>query len=278
MNTTKKAFSAALATINGLAKQHSRAETSIHRRPTIMQTLLLSIFFISLYAAPTFAQNSDDYNRVEFYGGFSHARVQPNTKTFNPAGTDLLPCSREATEFLGKNFQTSFCQRRGFNGFDTAITYNFNRYFGIKGNVTGHYNSEKFVDTLFGTTEAIDTKKRIYNYLVGVQVKANRKDARFKPFAHALVGAATFNFTGVNTSPIPLDNYTLRAKVTSFAMKFGGGIDMRVNRRIDLRLIEVDYNPIFTRDYAVTGSPFPSIPQKSKRMNNITIGFGIAIH
>jgi Outer membrane protein beta-barrel domain len=244
-----------------------------------MQKLLLSIFFISLCAFPALAQSSDEYNKGEFYGGYSHASVEPNTKTFNPAGTDLAPCSSEATDFLGKNFQTSFCNRRGFNGFDTSITYNFNRYFGLKGNITGHYNSEGFVDTLFGSTESIDTKKRIYNYLVGMQVKDNRKSARFKPFAHALVGAATFNFKGVNTAPdVPIDNYTLRSKVTSFAMKLGGGIDVRVNRRIDLRLVEVDYNPIFTRDYSVTGSPFGALTQKSKRMNNFTIGFGIAIH
>lgn len=243
-----------------------------------MQKLLLSILFISLCASIALAQSSGDYNKLEFYGGYSRANVQPNTRTFNPAGTDLLPCSSEATDFLGENFQTSFCRRRGFNGFDTSITYNFNRYFGIKGNFTAHYNSERFVDTLFGTTEAIDTKKRIYNYLVGVQAKDNRKDRRFRPWAHALVGVASFNFTGVNTSPIPVDNYTLRSKVTSFAMKLGGGIDLRLSRRIDLRLVEVDYNPIFTRDYSVIGSPFGGLTQKSKRMNNFTIGFGVAIH
>lgn len=240
---------------------------------------ITSAAIISLCSSSTFAQNSDDYNKVEFYGGYSRASVQPSAKTINFTGTDLAPCSSEAAIFLGKNFQTSFCHRRGFNGFDTSITYNFSRYFGIKGNVTGHYNSERSVDTLFGSTEAIDTKKRIYNYLVGLQVKDNRKDARFKPFAHALVGVATYNFKGVNTAAdVPMDNYTLRGKVTSFAMKLGGGIDMRVNRRIDLRLVEVDYNPIFTRNYAFTGGPFPPVTQQGKRTNNITIGFGIVFH
>lgn len=55
---------------------------------------------------------------------------------------------------------------------------------------------------------------------------------RFKPFAHALIGAARNTRKEVNTSPIPLDNFTNRAKVMSFAMKLGGGIDVRVAFRI----------------------------------------------
>ncbi len=244
-----------------------------------MQKLLLSVFFISLCASLVLAQGSGDYNKVEFYGGYSLASVQPNTKTFTAFGSTLEPCSSAATPILGKNYQTSFCHRRGFNGFDASITYNFNRYFGIKGNVTGHYKTDKFVDTFGADIETLNTKNRAYNFLVGVQVKDNLKTKRFKPLVHALFGLATMSFKGVNTAPtVPSDNYTLRSKVTSFAMKLGGGIDVRVNRKIDIRLIEVDYNPIFTRDYAVTGFSSSSIAQRSKRMNNFTIGFGIVFH
>jgi len=245
----------------------------------VVQKLLLSIFFAGLYAFPAPAQSSDDYNKVEFYGGFSRASVQPNAKSSTSFGTTFGQCSSEATEILGKNFQTSFCHRRGFNGFDTSIAYNFTRYFGIKANVTGHYKTEPFTDTFFGETETLRTKDRIHNFLVGLQLKDNSKTKRFKPFAHALVGASRFASTGVNTAPtVPGDNFTLESKVTSFAMKFGGGIDVRVSRRIDLRLAELDYNPIFTRDFPVTGSPYGSITQHSKLANNFTIGFGIVFH
>ncbi|MEJ7575568.1 MAG: outer membrane beta-barrel protein [Pyrinomonadaceae bacterium] len=277
MNTKKQTFVVALATATDLSKQYSRAETSINRRPSIIQKLMLSILFISLCAFQASAQSSEDYNKVEFYGGFSHNRVQPNTETFTAFGSTLAPCSSEATEVLGENYQTSFCQRRGFNGFDTSITYNFNRYLGIKGNVTGHYKSDRFVDTFGPETVTLNTRDRVHNFLVGVQVKDNHKAARFKPFAHALFGAARYNFRGVNTSDNPDNNYTLRSNVTSFAMKLGGGIDVRVNRRIDIRLIGLDYNPVFTRDYDITGAPY-SLTQQSKTAHNFTIGFGITFH
>jgi hypothetical protein len=32
---------------------------------------------------------------------------------------------------------------------------------------------------------------------------------------------------------------------TSFAMALGGGVDLRVGKRIDLRLIQFDYTPTF---------------------------------
>ena len=255
-------------------------ETVTNWRLNTMQKLLLSIFFMTLCASLGFAQSSEDYNKVEVYGGYSHARVPPNIKTVIIDGEPLDPCSKTGAAALGSNFQDFFCKRRGFNGFDTSITYNFTRYFGFKGNVTGHYKSDRFVDPDSSGVgiDTINDKERVYNFLVGVQVKDNRKAARFKPFAHALFGAAVNTSRQVQTNPdLPDANFTTRDKVTSFAMKLGGGIDVRVHRRIDIRLVEVDYNPIFTRDFDTTGAPF-SISQKAKTAHTFTIGFGIVIH
>ncbi len=197
---------------------------------TRMQKLLLSTLFLSLCASMGLAQSSADYNKVEFYGGYSRAELPSNIKTVIIDGSPIAPCTSDGANTLGKNFQNFFCKRRGFNGFDTSITYNFTRYFGIKGNVTGHYKSDRFVDTFGAVTDTINSKERLYNFLAGVQVKDNGKAGRFKP-----------------------------------------------NRKVDIRLVEFDYNPIFTGDYNTTGAPF-SISQKGKTAHNFTIGAGIVIH
>jgi Outer membrane protein beta-barrel domain len=243
-----------------------------------MQRLLLSIFFMCLCASLAFAQSAGDYNKVEVYGGYSHARVQPNIKTVIIDGSPLAPCTSDGAAALGSNFQNFFCKRRGFNGFDTSITYNLARYFGITGNVTGHYKSDKFVDPDSSGIgiDTINARERIYNFLVGVQVKDNRKSARFKPFAHALFGAARQTGTEVQLSTAPNNNSTVRDKVTSFAMKLGGGIDVRVHRRIDIRLFELDYNPIFAGDRSPEAT-FP-LAFKGRTAHNFTIGGGILIH
>src|ERR1700694_1407860 len=128
-----------------------------------MQKLLLSLLFISLCASAALAQNSDDYNKVEFYGGYSRASVQPNGKAGTAFGTTFDTCSSQATDILGKNFQTYFCQRHGFTAFDAPITYNFNRYFAIKTNLTAHSITIPFVDTFDGTADTNTVTERIYN-------------------------------------------------------------------------------------------------------------------
>ena len=245
---------------------------------TRMQKLLLSTLFLSLCASMGLAQSSAHYNKVEFYGGYSRAELPSNIKTVIIDGSPVAPCTSAGANTLGKNFQNFFCKRRGFNGFDTSITYNFTRYFGVKGNVTGHYKSDRFVDTFGAVTDTINSKERLYNFLGGVQVKDNGEAGRFKPFAHALFGLARQPVTQVQTSAQSAsDNFTTKDNATSFAMKLGGGIDVRVNRKVDIRLVEFDYNPIFTRDFNTTGAPF-SISQKAKTAHNFTIGGGIVIH
>ena len=40
-------------------------------------------------------------------------------------------------------------------------------------------------------------------------------------------------------------------------MNLGGGIDVRLNERIDIRVIQVDFNPIFLKSRTVEGITFP---------------------
>jgi hypothetical protein len=54
-----------------------------------------------------------------------------------------------------------------------------------------------------------------------------------------------------------------------FAMVFGGGIDVKLGKRIDLRLIQVDYNPIFVKTRnGIEG----------KTQHNFRIGVGLVFH
>jgi hypothetical protein len=50
-----------------------------------------------------------------------------------------------------------------------------------------------------------------------------------------------------------------------------------VNRKVDIRLVEFDYNPIFAGDRSSVGSP-ASIALKGRTAHNFTIGGGIVIH
>jgi opacity protein-like surface antigen len=250
-----------------------------------MRKILLSLLFIPACACAAAAQGTGDYNKVEFYGGYSHARVAPNSgaETVTEGGDSFTfePCTPDGAAILGANFQRNVCDRRGFNGFDASITYNLSRYFGVKANVTGHFKTETFVDQFSDSGGHTDTNRvtdRVWQFLGGVQIKDNRAEGRrLKPFAHALVGAARQTSHDVQTS-VGGSNFTLDDRATSFAMKLGGGLDVRLSRRVDLRLIEFDYNPIFARDRAVAGNAEFTLRVAGRRSDTYTFGFGVAFH
>jgi opacity protein-like surface antigen len=243
-----------------------------------MRRILLCAALVTACAAEAAAQGADDYPRVELYGGYSHARVESNsgTNTFAFGGgpaTAVEPCAASSTAVFGSNFQHFFCDRRSFHGFDASATYNVSRYVGLKADVTGHYKSEAFVDA----TETNDTRERLHQFLFGVQLKDNSRAARLKPFAHALAGAA--RYTDRNHEFGPGFDARIRDRLTSFALKLGGGLDVRAGRHLDVRLFEFDYNPVFARrrSLEVTGLPL-SITLGGQAAHNFAVGAGLAFH
>lgn len=104
----------------------------------------------------------------------------------------------------------------GFNGFEAAVTANVSRIVGLKFDISGHYRSE------FGE------RVSVYNYVGGVQLKNNSREARLKPFAHLLAGGARIGGGGFSSN--------------GFSAVVGAGLDIRAGRRVDVRVIQADYN------------------------------------
>ncbi len=174
------------------------------------------------------AQNqTDDYRKNEFFGGFSHQQV---------GNGDYEP----------------------FNGFEASYVRNIHRYFGIKGDFSAAYRNRTFTSPVTfpatGATPTVsfDSNRSVYNFLGGIQIKDNSSTARFKPFAHALAGvavnrSATKNISCTsNCSSFTLSTAGFSFTDTGFGGAFGGGLDIKINDKIDFRAIQVDYNPIYS--------------------------------
>jgi hypothetical protein len=58
-------------------------------------------------------------------------------------------------------------------------------------------------------------------------------------------------------------------------MKFGGGVDLAVHKHVDVRLIGVDWNPIFRGDLDL-GPPLGTAG--SVLQNNFLLNFGVVLH
>ena len=202
-----------------------------------MNKVILAISFTIISAAAAFAQTTavDDYKKVEVFVGYSNGQVD--------TGLDS-----------GSTVRDFFRDRANFNGFNASGVYNLNRYFGIKGDVSGTYNkttfSNSFTDPISGTTftTSFDTKNQLYNFVGGVQIKDNSNSGRFKPFAHAMAGLghARTKIDNLQCSPSTVTCPIVEDSFTQNGLSgvFGGGIDVRLNNKVQIRAIQVDYNPI----------------------------------
>ena len=248
-----------------------------------MRKFWLILMILSFGVSCAFAQSAKDYNRFEVGGTFVYAKEEANSgEQFVTAGGatfNILPCTPDGKNALGGNFQKVFCLRQGFKGFSGTAVFNFRKYVGVMADFTGLLKTIKAVDD-FGTEIDTNTvKKRTWEGLGGLQIKNNSTTRRFKPSFHVLAGFAHQTSRDVQTS-IGGANFTLTDNVTSFAMKIGAAADVRMGRRIDLRVFEINYNPIFakgTRHVPGTDTDF-SLSVAGKRADNITLGVGVVFH
>jgi len=195
-----------------------------------------------------------DYRRFELYGGFSHNRVDVGpVEDFDPSD-DL-------------EFDDIFDEREGFNGFEVSVTGNFHRYWGAKFDYSYHQKS-------FNVAGFDETKIRIHNILGGIQIKDNSTEGTLKPFAHALVGVGR---TAADLSQF--DNTLADFDDSGFAAAIGGGLDIRLSSRVDLRAIQIDYNPMrfdFS-DFGAIGIPGTptNLGEQKRTLHNFRFGIGI---
>lgn len=188
-----------------------------------MMRLLITIALLTLTAPAVLAQ--DDYKKWEFFGGYS--AMQFDTLAGN---TDNVAVD----EVLGG--------RSTLRGFELSVVRNFHRYVGVKGDYSLHLREDNFTRPAGSGT--VDST--LHNFLGGLQFKDNETEARFKPFAHVLAGIAVqkLDVDSPNLGAVfGITDFSTRE--TSFAMAFGGGIDIRLNDRIDIRAGQVDLNLIF---------------------------------
>lgn len=193
-----------------------------------MKKFILALTLTVISSICALAQSNDEYKKTEFFVGYSHGRADAH---FSP-------------------ITNVYRERTGLNGFNVSGVYNVSRYIGIKADFSGTYNSQRISTqavVLPGTPTTIltfNSKNSLYNVLGGVQIKDNSAEKRFKPFAHALVGAA---FRKNSTTPSVCITTIIcpgGTSETGLAGAFGGGLDIQINKKIAFRAFQIDYNPI----------------------------------
>lgn len=174
----------------------------------------ITAFCLALISSVCAFAQTGEYNKNEFFVGYSNQQLDTGDRTT-------------------------------LHGVEGSYVRNFSRYVGVKADVSAAYRNEDFRTTFQNSTFRSETKSSLYNFLGGVQVKDNASEARLKPFGHALAGVA-HNRARVKSSGGVFSSQNFTYHDTNFAAALGGGLDIRINERFDLRAIQADYNPIYS--------------------------------
>ena len=178
-------------------------------------------------------------------------------------------------------FDTDFFRdRTTLHGINASVTGAF-KGIGLTGDVSYNRNSQN-ADFTGGTgSDNLDVA-----YFMGGPAFHYVGDKRVEPFARILAGGAYTNREVSSTLTLPPGSgastatSSFNTSSTSFAMGVGGGLDVRLgDGPVRLRIIQIDYTPIFFKDRSidVLGSNGAIQPYnlEGQRADNVRFAFGI---
>jgi len=177
-----------------------------------MRKLFIAALFIACTAPFTFAQTAD-YNKYDVGVLYSHNRVDTGIDDPN------------------QNFVE---EREGFHGVEGFVKGNVSRYVGLKGSYS--FNRKSFDISGGVPVQTFNVDADLHQFMGGAEFKDNARETKVKPFAHVMAGVA---HTKLDVSGLPAADDS----ETGFAAAIGGGLDFRINDRVDFRAIQFDYNP-----------------------------------
>ena len=168
------------------------------------------------------------------------------------------------------NFTETF-KRNGLHGVEVSATGFPTSWFGITGDFSYH---RKATDTTI-TGGNSNYKREAFYFMAGPTLKL-RNASRVEPYAHALFGGAHLRERYALTTISTTGNtqFSFEPNTTRFAMGIGGGLDVRLGSKFSLRVVQVDYTPIFTGDRLVTINN-NSIRLDKSRVDSLRISTGI---
>ncbi|HEX8073224.1 MAG TPA: outer membrane beta-barrel protein [Pyrinomonadaceae bacterium] len=202
------------------------------------KAMLLAVF---IFGCAQLAPAQDDERKVEFFAGYSYLN------------TDLDEPDAPLDRF------------DNLDGFNVAATGYITKRFGLTGDFSAYFRNQ--TEAIPGGT--IRFRSRSFNYLGGPQIRFPNH-TRVTPFVHALAGASNNRFayrataTGATAPAVDVS-----VSVTDFALALGGGLDLRVNRRVAVRLFQVEYYPVFLRDRPELNT------NGSRRVDNVRFSIGL---
>jgi hypothetical protein len=112
-----------------------------------------------------------------------------------------------------------------FHGWNSSVTANLSKSFGLVADFSGHYGSE--VDG------PIRVNQDAHSFHFGPRF--SHRGERLTPFAYALFGLTRFH------EQATISGQRLSHADTGFSSVLGGGLDVKVSKRFSIRAFQLDY-------------------------------------
>lgn len=161
---------------------------------------------LTLIAAPQIVQ-AQRFQGIEIFGGYSYLQ--------NNLSSTYSPFFRTPTRF-GSDFS--------LNGWQASITEKATDWLGLTQEFGGHYGTKRLqgFNNRFSSFSILSGPRFYYPGLKGIT-----------PFVHALFGyeQATLELKGTG----------LKVSGSSYAMAFGGGVDVKIGKTLAIRVFQADY-------------------------------------
>jgi hypothetical protein len=165
-----------------------------------------------------------------------------------------------------------YTKGHSLNGGGGSLVYNWNEYLGLKMDLQGYTSNKTGFDIPANSTFPNglngNVQGNMFTYLFGPQFKVRAHG--IQPFAHLLFGGAHTNVYGnafkTLCQPVAGNCGVTKAPTAdAFAMDFGGGVDIPINKTISFRPAEIDY--LLTR--------YSNSFTKTNNQNNFRYSVGI---
>jgi hypothetical protein len=278
---------------------------------------LLAICFSSLAAF------SGDFSRWEISGAYSFMRVTNRNPEFSMKQVNFFQPIGNLQISNYANYNT-----QNMGGIKAGVAFNLNQNFGIVGEFGWQRNGRTNIQTLFNAENSNapcypdlclysqryeagqgNRYRQNLTLLVGPRFSVNLSK-RLRPFAQVLIGWDKNNIDenrsihGLQRWSLfmgPVD-YSLDASITVapqnrniFALAFGGGLDLKVHKRLSMRLFDIElvraHEPpreylahviktsrIFNGNIQSHSESDITIGNQDNWMNNLRFSFGAVLH
>jgi opacity protein-like surface antigen len=221
------------------------------------QRSVLVIGLIVLLAASLFAQSED---KPRFFIGYSNFQAEG------------LPDKNDPNNLLSPAFIDRRTTLHGVNG---EVTFPI-RNFGITGDFSFNRHDQS-ADLVNGS----QSMKTDIMYFVAGPSFHFRNSTRVEPFVRGMAGGARTNFE--IASRRDFTSGTLRNEFdvgsTDLAAMVGGGLDVRVNDKLKVRVFQMDYAPIFLGDRAIrvlgNAGAIQALELEGQRQDHFRFSFGV---